>query len=91
MAGVADLLAKGADGAGRAMHDEPDGDESGDPRAAAESSVRSFFEAGQAGDYKAATSALSDAMALCSQYDGGEEDGEDGKGALVIGISPKKR
>ena len=49
------------------MKDGPDEEGGEDPGIAA---VRDFFSAGKSGDYAAAYSALSDAVALCDKDDG---------------------
>jgi hypothetical protein len=44
-------------------------DEGGDGEDPGKAAVRDFFEAGKRGDYEAAYSALSDAVALCDKGD----------------------
>jgi len=83
MSSIGAMLA-GKHGGEEMDHEEPDGDEGGEPKDMAAAAVKAFFESGQQGDYAMAAEHLATAMEHCdSMMDGGDEP-EKGHGALLI-------
>jgi hypothetical protein len=83
MAGLADILAHKGDGEDADMEPgEPE--EGGSAKEMAVASVKAFFEAGQAGDFDAATEHLSAAMEHCENYEDEGAPPEHGAALLMI-------
>lgn len=91
------MLARSADGAGRAMHDEPDGDEGGEPDAAAmgKAALKATWDSLQSGDVDGAWDSFCAAVEHCQTagYPDEEPGGDEGKpgAALLLMGKPKGR